>query len=123
MKLPGVRRLNPRTRTHKDVLALKQRTGVSLVQSAFGAGIFYGSLAVVISPVFAVVWYATRVTPISQSAVLVLISIPLWFAGLGALFGALTAYLYNVLVRNMAIPFAPKVKERYEQEDSATAGF
>ncbi|HEV3039314.1 MAG TPA: hypothetical protein VHA33_16175 [Candidatus Angelobacter sp.] len=102
---------------------MKQRTGVSLVQSAFGAGIFYGSLAVVISPVFAVVWYATRVTPISQSAVLVLISIPLWFAGLGALFGALTAYLYNVLVRNMAIPFAPKVKERYEQEDSATAGF
>jgi hypothetical protein len=123
MKLPGLRKLNPHARTHEDVLALKRRTGVSLLESAFGAGIFYGSLAVMISPVFAVVWYATRVKPISQSAVLVLISTPLWFAGLGALFGALTAYIYNVLVRNMAVPFAPKVKERYEQEDSATAGF
>jgi hypothetical protein len=94
-----------------------------MLQSAFGAGIFYGSLAVIISPIFAVLWFATRIKPISESAVLVLISSPLWFAGLGAVFGALTAYIYNVLLRTMVMPFAPEVKERHEQEDSAAVGF
>jgi hypothetical protein len=123
MKLSDTRRLNPQARKHTDVLVSKERTGVSLLGSAFGAGIFYGSLAFVISPIFAVVWFATRVSSISESAILVLISSPLWFAILGALFGALTAYIYNVLVRTMAMPFSTQVKESNDKEDSMAVGY
>jgi hypothetical protein len=126
MKLPGRREFNPVLKVQTEASTPRARTGVSLLSSAFGAGIFYGSLALVISPIFAVVWFATRVTPISESAVWALISSPLWFAGLGALFGALTAYVYNVLVRTMAVPFSPQVKEFHEKpekEDSAVIGF
>jgi hypothetical protein len=70
-----------------------------------------------------VVWFATRVSSISESAILVLISSPLWFAILGALFGALTAYIYNVLVRTMAMPFSTQVKESNDKEDSMAVGY
>ena len=124
MRLPGIGKLNPHMRKHADVLVPRERVGVSLAGSAFGAGIFYGSLALVISPIFAVIWFSTRVSPISESAVLVLISSPLWFAILGAFFGALTAYVYNVLVRTMSVPFAAEAKRPNQQEDdSAAVGF
>jgi hypothetical protein len=123
MRLLGVRRLNPYPGKRPDVLVPRERVGVSLLGSAFGAGIFYGSLALVVSPIFAVIWFATRVSPISESAVLVLISSPLWFAILGAFFGALTAYIYNVLVRTMAMPFSAEANTSNEEEDSAAVGF
>ena len=123
MKLTGIRRSNRHVGKHSDVLVPSARVGVSLLGSAFGAGIFYGSLALVISPIFAVIWFATRVSPISESAVLVLISSPLWFAILGAFFGALTAYIYNVLVRTLAVPFSAEATKSHEAEDSAAVGF
>ena len=121
MRFPGTRKQNPQP---ANVPVPTGRTGVSLLNSAFGAGVFYGSLALVISPILMVLWLATRVTPISEPAVLVLISSPLWFAVLGALFGALTAYVYNVLLRTMAIPFTPaKAKTPPKKEDRAAMGF
>jgi len=123
MKLTGIRRSNRHVAKHSDVLVPRARVGVSLLASAFGAGIFHGSLALVISPISAVISFATRVSPISESAVLVLISSPLWFAIFGAFFGALTAYIYNVLVRTLAVPFSTQATQSDEAEDSAAVGF
>lgn len=121
MRLFGTKKQNPLA---TNVFAPKERTGVSLLSSAFGAGVFYGSLALVISPILMVLWLATRVTPISESAVLVLISSPVWFAVLGALFGALNAYVYNVLLRTLAMPFSPaKAKTPPKKGDRAAVGF
>jgi len=70
-----------------------------------------------------VLWLATRIRPISQPAVLVLISSPLWFAVLGALFGALNAYVYNALIRTLVAPFSPVKARSPEKEDRAAVGF
>ncbi len=121
MRFPGTRKPSPSSAHVPDA---KDRTGVSLLQSAFGAAVFYGSLALVISPILMVLWLATRIKPISQPAMLVLISSPLWFAVLGALFGALNAYVYNVLLRTLAVPFAAaKAQSTSEKEDRAAIGF
>jgi hypothetical protein len=114
---------NPIVKQNVDAPAARERAGVSLISSAFGAGIFYGGLALVISPLFALAWFATRVAPISESAVWVLISSPLWFALLGALFGALNAYVYNVLLRTMAMPLSPEAKAPKEKDHITAVGF
>lgn len=121
MRIPGARKQDPQP---NNVRAPRERAGVSLLNSAFGAGVFYGSLALVISPIVTVLWLATRVTPISEPAVLVLISSPLWFAVLGAMFGALNAYVYNVLLRTLAVPFSSaKAKTPPEDQGQVAAGF
>jgi hypothetical protein len=98
-----------------------ERPGVSLIVAATGAAILYGCLAFVISPLFALAWFATGVAPISEPGVLLLISSPLWFAALGAVCGTLTAHVYNVLISAMGKPVLAKVRE--EKEHPAAVGF